>query len=74
MNILLTDEGVIDRLNGEAVPPDYRNPDWTHNRRVHEWKNHVGPLIKEIWHTFSDEQRAAIALEADNSAANEHWD
>lgn len=73
MNIFLSDEGLIERLDGHAVPDDYRNPNWSHNNRVHEWKNHVSHQMKEIWHTFSDEQRAVIALNADEQAGREHW-
>lgn len=49
-------------------------PDFEHPTKVHDWRNHVGHHAKAIWHTFSHEQRLAIARDAEYAASNEDWD
>ena len=53
---------------------DIDNPKWEEAGKVHDWRNYVGERTKAIWHTFTQEQRRAIALDADDSASNEEWD
>lgn len=53
----------------ELSDPDFGNAD-----RVHDWRNYVGDAMQGIWHTFTDEQKAAIALNADELAGREDWD
>lgn len=57
-----------------SVPLDYANPDWEKARRVHEWKNYVSERLQAVWHTFTDEQKQAIAESADDVASAEEWD
>ena len=59
---------------GVEAPHDYKNPDWKSAGRVHEWKNYISDPLREIWHSFSDEQKAKIAHSADESASQEEWD
>lgn len=53
---------------------DYLDPNWESGGAVHNWRNHVGDQIKAIWSTFTPEQRAALAQDAQERAANEEWD
>ena len=50
------------------------NPKWHESWRVHDWRNYVGGKVKEIWETFTEEQKLAIAEYADEQASNENWE
>lgn len=63
-------ESYVPHDDAEAL----RNPQWETVGRVHDWRNHVGENTKAIWASFSDEQRLAIAADADYSAGMEPWD
>jgi hypothetical protein len=56
------------------VPIDYANPDWEKRERIHNWRNHVRTGVREIWSTFTDEQKQVLAREAHEDASNEAWD
>lgn len=59
----------------KASPPsDYVNPRWENRLRVHEWKNYISKEVGLMWETFSLEQKAAIARQADEVAGEEEWD
>lgn len=60
--------------NIENVPHDYQRPDWDNAGRVHDWKNYISESLINIWDSFTDEQKAAIAASAQDSADNEDWD
>ncbi len=49
-------------------------PEWDKAAKTHDWRNHVGTYTKELWHTFSREQRYAIMCDADELADAEEWD
>jgi hypothetical protein len=49
-------------------------PEFHKSEKVHDWRNYVGNNIIALWDTFTTEQRAAIALEAQTRASNEDWD
>lgn len=53
---------------------EYLNPDFSNCRRVHDWKNHVGDNTKVIWHTFTEDQKKALYLDAEFLADREEWD
>lgn len=53
---------------------DVDDPQWEFAGRVHDWRNYVGRGVREIWHTFTPEQRMALAADADWRASMEHWD
>lgn len=50
------------------------DPKWGQTTRVHDWRNYVSDRIKELWDTFSREQRAALIEQADEFASREEWD
>lgn len=60
--------------DGWSAPEGYASPDWSDGGRVHNWRNHVPEHMREIWQTFSDEQRQHLALWADALARNEYWE
>lgn len=53
---------------------DVDDPLWDHAGKVHDWRNHVGEGIRAIWHTFTPEQRMALAADADERASAEEWE
>jgi hypothetical protein len=53
---------------------DLRDPQWGHAAYVHDWRNHVGERTQALWHTFTDEQRLAIAADAEDEASAEEWE
>jgi hypothetical protein len=53
---------------------DYLNPNWTAAGRMHDWRNYISDDLKKMWQTFTPEQRAAIARNADEQAGDENWD
>jgi hypothetical protein len=55
-------------------PNPFDNPKWNEAGRVHDWRNHVGDAIKELWFTFTDVQKQAIWEDACERASSEHWD
>ena len=56
------------------LPDDYKNPKWEEAKRVHDWRNYIDDEVRAIWDAFTDEQKAALAAQADASAAAEEWD
>lgn len=59
---------------GVYAPTDYKNPHWSTVDRVHNWRNYVSAELQCVWDSFSDEQKAIIAANADAIAGNEQWD
>ncbi len=57
-----------------AFDPSEPRPAWDEAGRVHDWRNHVGEGVRDLWPTFTPEQRVALALDADERASNEEWD
>ncbi|HEJ9029252.1 TPA: recombinase RecA [Serratia marcescens] len=47
---------------------------WTEYNKVHCWRNYAPKQLRDIWHTFSDEQKKHIAFTLQTIADNEHWD
>jgi hypothetical protein len=41
---------------------------------VHDWRNYISPAVRAMWDTFTDEQKQAIAENADDHASREEWD
>lgn len=62
--------------------PDPLNPDlneaqsaaWEEGGRVHNWQNHIGPRIKALWGSLSDDFKTALANDAQDTADNEEWE
>ena len=56
------------------TPPDYSSPEWSKRTRVHDWRNYISEEVREMWHTFTDEQKAALARQANIEASMENWE
>jgi hypothetical protein len=61
-------------IDGRTAPDNYSSPDWTEDRRVHNWRNHVPEHVRVIWPSFSDEQKQHLAIWADELASAEEWE
>ena len=74
----LASDGKFTHIGGELVPSDYREPDINafdkKSKHIHEWINYLSDAMRELWGTFTDEQKAAIAAQAQSIADREHWD
>lgn len=68
------EENNSDFVPEKNTPADFINPNWKNKNRVHEWKNYVSEEVQDIWHSFSLEQKATLALQAYDQASNEDWD
>ena len=53
---------------------DWKNPNWEYTGRVHDWRNHVSEEIKDMWDTFTDNQKQALFRRAEEEADREEWD
>lgn len=65
------------RMNTPAttrLPIDWRDPDWDKAVRVHDWRNHIADIVRAMWHSFTDEQKQALAISAERIADAEEWD
>lgn len=47
---------------------------WNDGGRVHNWRNYVGEHVRALWDQMSDQQKIAIALDADCFASREEWE
>ena len=59
---------------GVQAPKDYKEPVWSNENMVHNWRNYISPELQRIWCSFSDEQKAIISSNAAGIADREHWD
>lgn len=62
------------RVSLVNTPNDAQEPHWEREDRVHNWRNHVSDEIEALWPTFTPEQRAALARQAQELADAERWD
>lgn len=53
---------------------DYQFPEWDKTGRVHDWRNYISKRLREMWESFTDEQKQVIAENAEGIASNEDWD
>lgn len=51
-----------------------RDPLWFDAGRIHDWRNYVGKRTRYIWDGLTDEERLAIAGDAEERAQAEEWD
>ena len=58
----------------EYTPSDWAKPKWNEARKVHDWKNYISEEIAQMWHTFTEVQKQALARQADEMAGREEWD
>jgi hypothetical protein len=57
-----------------SLPTDWKTPEFTDYGHVHEWKNHVSKQVQAMWHSFTDDQKKALARQAQSAADQEEWD
>lgn len=57
----------------DEVLADLLNTDFGGAGTVHDWRNYVGDATQSIWASLTDQQRAAIALDASSRADLEEW-
>ena len=57
----------------EYLPDDWENPKWGERNVVHNWRNYISIQLRNLWDSFNDEQKKAIACNAMDVASNEHW-
>lgn len=50
------------------------NPRWREKNRVHDWRNYISSRVREMWDSFTLEQKMALVESADEYASREHWD
>ena len=56
------------------APSDWENPQWDEGGHVHNWKTYAGERLREVWPSFSDNQKKAVSASLDDVAASEEWD
>ncbi len=61
-------------MSRDLFKGDWRNPQWDAVTLVHDWRNYINGELQAMWHTFTEEQQKAIALNAEEQAAGEEWD
>jgi len=62
-------------MSEQKIPPrDYLQPEWHWRQSVHNWRNYISEEVQAMWLTFTPEQRAALARNADEIAGREEWD
>jgi hypothetical protein len=58
----------------DRTPSDWQRPNWADAGKVHEWKNYISEEVQAMWDTFSDDQKQALARQAEDKADCEEWD
>jgi hypothetical protein len=62
------------QVHPPSTAPDWQAFDEWQWKHVHDWRRYVGEDVRRIWDTFSDEQKEAIAKNAQEVANKEDWD
>ncbi len=62
------------KMEGRGKHADLANPMFEAARDVQDWRNYVGTYVRQAWKSLDNEQRAAIALDANELAIKEEWD
>lgn len=57
-----------------ATPTNYASPVWGEAGKAHDWRNHVSEEVQQMWHTFTDAQKQALARAAEELADREEWE
>jgi hypothetical protein len=58
----------------DLTPSDWNEPKWIDAGRIHDWRNYVSEEIQYMWSTFTEEQKKAIARQAEENALDEEWE
>ena len=61
-------------MTGYFKGEDFEIPDWDDCQKVHDWKNYVTKEVRDLWSSFSLEQRKALASNFSDQADLEEWD
>jgi hypothetical protein len=56
------------------LPPDWENPEWSAQKKIHNWHNYVDDQVRVLWFSLSDEVRQKLAINFNNIADQEEWD
>lgn len=64
----------MDATSYNPYPEPTADVDLSGGGHIHNWRTYIGENTARIWRTFTDEQRMALALDADRMASNEDWD
>ncbi len=67
----LMEQADHDRIRREATKT---RMDWSEGSHFCNWRRYVGAPVKGIWHTFTDEQKVAIATDARSRAEEAEYD
>ena len=54
------------------TPKDWKSPKWEREQLL-EWTNHISKEIREMWDTFTDVQKQALARSAYRATHCEEW-
>jgi len=57
----MIDPSLADELRPEATK---RRMDWNEGNHYANWRPYVGPHVRAVWHTLTDDQKVAIACDA----------
>lgn len=68
----LWEQGIDPDVKEES--DDYLTPDWSERRRVHNWKNYINQAVRDIWNSFTPEQKKILSDNAQDQAEKEEWD
>jgi hypothetical protein len=55
------------------TPTDHLVPEWEKAGKVHDWRNYISDEVRALWETFTPEQCAALARQAEQMASHEIW-
>ena len=61
-------------MNNDDIPEDWESPDWGNASAGYDWKNYTGESMRELWPTFTNEQKKAIAHDLQETSLHENWD
>jgi hypothetical protein len=64
----------INSTETKDVPKDYLQPNWNGKTRIYEWKNYISQDQQAMWDTYSDCQKASLAMNANKKAMSESWE
>lgn len=56
------------------TPHDWNNPNWAKLSKTHEWKKYISEEVQQMWDSFTDVQKQALARQAESQAENEEWE
>lgn len=67
-------DGERERWIYPGVVGDYMLPVWEDATKVHDWRNYINDAVQRLWPSFNEDQRRALAENAQEIADREEWD